>query len=90
MLFRGTVENGRVVFDDGVNLPNGTRVEVSVRARATKTSRKKKTTGPLAQLAKYAVSTGISDLAKEHDHYLYGTPKRSKPKRKAAGKRSRR
>jgi hypothetical protein len=27
-------------------------------------------------LASLAVKTGISDLATEHDHYLYGTPKR--------------
>lgn len=24
-----------------------------------------------------AVDTGISDFAQQHDHYLYGTPKRS-------------
>lgn len=27
-------------------------------------------------LASLAVKTGIADLATEHDHYLYGTPKR--------------
>jgi hypothetical protein len=27
-------------------------------------------------LASLAVETGIADLATEHDHYLYGTPKR--------------
>lgn len=27
-------------------------------------------------LASLAVKTGIPDLAAEHDHYLYGTPKR--------------
>jgi hypothetical protein len=26
----------------------------------------------------YAVETGISDFAQEHDHYLHGTPKRAK------------
>ncbi|NUO82032.1 antitoxin family protein [candidate division KSB1 bacterium] len=29
-------------------------------------------------LAELAVETGIPDLAREHDHYLYGTPKREK------------
>ncbi len=29
-------------------------------------------------LASLAVKTGISDLATEHDHYLYGTPKQGK------------
>ena len=29
-------------------------------------------------IASLAVHTGIPDLAHEHDHYLYGTPKRGK------------
>ncbi|MDX2041797.1 MAG: hypothetical protein SF097_11125 [Acidobacteriota bacterium] len=32
---------------------------------------------PLMKLiAEFAMDTGIGDLAHEHDHYLYGTPKR--------------
>jgi hypothetical protein len=31
---------------------------------------------PAFDLASLAVKTGITDLAAEHDHYLYGTPKR--------------
>lgn len=31
---------------------------------------------PLAKFAKYAMDMGITDLAEQHDHYLYGTPKR--------------
>ena len=30
-------------------------------------------------LEESAIETGISDLAQEHDHYLYGTPKRVNP-----------
>lgn len=33
---------------------------------------------PAFDIASLAVETGIPDLAKEHDHYLYGTPKRGK------------
>lgn len=33
---------------------------------------------PAFDIASLAVETGIPDLAKEHDHYLYGTPKRNK------------
>lgn len=29
-------------------------------------------------IASLAIKTGISDLATEHDYYLYGTPKRKK------------
>lgn len=30
----------------------------------------------LENIDQYAVETGIKDLASNHDHYLYGTPKR--------------
>ena len=30
----------------------------------------------LDQIDQYAVDTGISDLSLQHDHYLYGVPKR--------------
>jgi predicted DNA-binding antitoxin AbrB/MazE fold protein len=33
---------------------------------------------PAFDLSDLAVETGIPDLASEHDHYLYGTPKRGK------------
>ncbi|MGH2598274.1 MAG: hypothetical protein ACRDJ9_02690, partial [Dehalococcoidia bacterium] len=32
--------------------------------------------GILDDLLDLAVDTGIEDLAEQHDHYLYGTPKR--------------
>jgi predicted DNA-binding antitoxin AbrB/MazE fold protein len=31
---------------------------------------------PLAKFARFAIETGIPDLAEQHDHYLYGVPKR--------------
>ena len=27
---------------------------------------------PLYQIHEYAISTGVKDLAQQHDHYLYG------------------
>ncbi len=33
---------------------------------------------PAYNIASLAVDTGIPDLAHEHDHYLYGTDKRTK------------
>jgi len=30
---------------------------------------------PIYQLHQHAVDTGISDLAAQHDHYIYGTSK---------------
>lgn len=37
---------------------------------------RKKQSATLADLDSMAVETGISDLATQHDHYLYGMPKR--------------
>jgi len=37
---------------------------------------KKKAKASLADLDLIAVDTGIPDLAVQHDHYLYGLPKR--------------
>jgi hypothetical protein len=41
-----------------------------------KTSHRKKQTATLTELDLLAVDTGINDLAAQHDHYLYGMPKR--------------
>jgi predicted DNA-binding antitoxin AbrB/MazE fold protein len=32
--------------------------------------------GVLDDLLDFTIDTGIEDLAEQHDHYLYGTPKR--------------
>jgi len=68
MTYQGTVKNGRVELPDGVRLPEGMVVRVE----------------PVGQdedsaygLAEEAVSTGVSDLAARHDHYVYGLPKRT-------------
>jgi hypothetical protein len=37
---------------------------------------KKKRAATLSSLDSLAVTTGITDLATQHDHYLYGLPKR--------------
>ena len=41
-----------------------------------KSKPKKKQLATLADLDSLAVDTGINDLAVQHDHYLYGLPKR--------------
>ena len=33
-------------------------------------------TAPLYRIHEHAVSTGVKDLAQQHDHYLYGQDKR--------------
>ncbi|MBM4136924.1 MAG: hypothetical protein FJ241_08865 [Nitrospira sp.] len=36
----------------------------------------KKKRDPLLLVDEFAVDTGIPDLAEQHDHYLYGVPKK--------------
>jgi hypothetical protein len=68
MALEGHIENGVVVFDQPVSLPNGTpvRVEVVVPGKT------------LAERFKNIIGAGVDlpeDMAKDHDHYLHGTPK---------------
>ena len=88
MTFRGTIVNGRVELEAGVQLPEGTAVKIeALRAgrNGKKPARTPRKASGLLRLAQVAVNTGIRDLAAEHDHYIYGTPKRGKqPRRKRA------
>ena len=37
---------------------------------------KSKDINAISYMDKYVIETGISDLSYQHDHYLYGTPKK--------------
>ncbi len=54
-----------------LNLREGQKVELVI-------AQNHKDQDPAFALADLAVETGVHDLAREHDHYLYGTPKREK------------
>ncbi len=70
MPYRGHIENGAVVLEDPVSLPDGTEVHVqpveSAR-RPTLAERFKDVIGTVEDLP--------SDMAENHDHYVHGTPK---------------
>jgi hypothetical protein len=69
MTYRGSIQNGVVVFEGKVTLPEGTVVEIHpVEA-------KEEFDDPIYHLGDLAVPTGIPDLARNIDHYLYGHPK---------------
>jgi hypothetical protein len=78
MSYRGTVKNGVVVLEPGASLPEGTSVRVeaepALKPRAA-TAMPAPEDDPLFDMSKYAVDTGIPDLAVNADHYLYGHPK---------------
>ena len=69
MEYQGKVIDGVVVLNDGQKLPDGTPVRVS-------------TLGELPPLIEVFRDLGEpveglpSDLARNHDHYLHGAPKR--------------
>lgn len=77
MTYRGRVKGGVVVLDAPASLPDGAEVEVTLRGGEAAAAE-----GELPTLyERYKSFIGIaeglpSDLAAQHDHYLYGTPKR--------------
>jgi len=78
--YQGHVENGAVVLDSPVMLPDGTKVEVAVLEMTDAASERK----PIWEIAlELANSIPVEDVKKmptdgsiNHDHYLYGTRKR--------------
>lgn len=68
-LRNAVIQGGQPVLETPLSLPDGTRVRVCVEGPEE---------DPLLFLAQNAVATGITDLAEQHDHYLYGTPKGAK------------
>ena len=72
MSFEGTIVNGNVVLDEPTSLSEGTRVEILEKVAAEPA---KPTLLGLLKLAGTAKDLP-SDAAAQHDHYLYGTPKR--------------
>lgn len=73
MTYRGTVKNGVVIFDNGVSLEDGTEVRIEpIHIKPTDSSNR---SSKLFEAGNRAKSTGLTDLARNHDHYLYGHPK---------------
>lgn len=70
MTYRGHIENGLVVLDEAVVLPEGTKVRVEALGKPPRT---------LAEQFRDVIgciSDLPSDMAENHDHYIHGTPKR--------------
>ena len=71
MVYRGRVKKGVVVFEPGVELPEGTEV----RVETISPPRRQTLAEQLGDLIG-AVPELPPDMAQQHDHYLHGTPKR--------------
>ncbi len=73
MIRKAMVENGKLTFEEPLDLPDGMEVTVDFE---TEIKPGTNTAGEF--LLKYAgVAKGLpSDLARNHDHYLYGVDKK--------------
>jgi hypothetical protein len=78
MSFTATVEKGTIKLPPGVHLPDGTRVTVEPAIDTPAEAPAQPQQSFAERYAKYVgcVDTGLGDLAKNHDHYLYGATKR--------------
>ncbi|MBY0261240.1 MAG: hypothetical protein K2Q20_02795, partial [Phycisphaerales bacterium] len=87
MELRGIISDGRIVVDGGVDLPEGTRVSLSVEPlksgrRGKKSQPSTKPTDPLLLITSFAVRTGHKDLADRHNELFVGSGRL--PKRRAS------
>lgn len=79
--FRAHFDGKNICPDEPVSLPEGVTLRVSVSPNAETLEAVREipdhdSWDDLSKLiAQSQISTGISDLAQEHDHYLYGKPK---------------
>jgi hypothetical protein len=71
MTLEGRVENGAIVLESPTQLPEGARVRIEILSPATEPTLFDRI-GHLAGKAKHLPP----DAAEQHDHYLYGTPKK--------------
>jgi hypothetical protein len=83
MLLSGHVENGHIILDTPVVLPDGTQVTVAVQSNGSvPNGNSAPPDEPLPSLYDRLQSVagkakGLpTDLAINHDHYLHGQPKR--------------
>lgn len=73
MTFVAKIHNGTIAVPPGIDLPEGTEVEV-----LTREAHESAAAAPLAWMQRYvgAAKDLPEDFAAEHDHYIHGTQKR--------------
>ena len=73
MVYHGHVQNGQIVLDEQVTLPDGTAVRVEAVVRAEAAIEKPKTLAEQFRNSIGSVPDLPEDMAAQHDHYLYGS-----------------
>lgn len=69
MSVTAVVENGAIKLPEGLRVPDGTKVEITLPESVQDAAEKW-----MLQFA--GCIDGPADFAAEHDHYIHGTPKR--------------
>ena len=75
-------ENGVLRLQEPLPLPEGAQDEVTVTSSDQDNGESSQKTNGQAWdvlthlLSECSIDTGVSDLAQQHDHYLYGVPKK--------------
>lgn len=80
MIYHGHVQDGRIILDGPVVLPEGAEVSVQLHdsSRQLNPSTASATLETLREVLIRYAGTAVElppDAARNHDHYLYGTPK---------------
>jgi len=75
MTYQGTVQNGVIVIDPSVHLPEGSPVRVELLNDESLQQALSPEDDALLRMSELAVDMGIPDLSVNLDHYLYGHPK---------------
>lgn len=75
MVYHGTYRNGVVVLEEPADLVEGQQVRVLPEASAPQ-SGAPSTTQKLADAISGVIPDDPTDASRNHDHYLYGSPKR--------------
>jgi len=82
MTFRGHIKDGQITLDEPAKLPEGAEVRVEVLAAPAQPTGAPSSSGKQPTIWEKLLSIagtvqGLpADMAENHDHYLYGTPKR--------------
>ncbi len=81
MTVEGHIENGQIILNQPVVLPEGKKVRVEVLEGEPSTSALPTELPATTQFDHYAPIVGAiddlpNDFAAQHDHYVHGTPKK--------------
>ena len=77
MVYRGYVKDGRIELDNGGPLPEGVQVRIELVESETGSGNTCHESLGRKLLRHAGTATGLpADMSSDHDHYLYGTPKR--------------